>query len=324
MIHYDTAHLPYPGAIFYEPVSIYTGLLGQIGDIVMFTATARRIKEIFPNCRLTFAVSERYREAGELVEGLPFVDRLFVTRNYFDLRTDLTYVPWHCGWPADYRGEDEVVEQRKHDIVLETRPRHRRMPWWEFDHQVAEMAHQVGVPGPIDLRTEVAIPPSTTTPLAAEGRIVLHNDPSIDPTKAWPRECVQALASAIGPDNMVLLGNPGPTVPGTVDLRGSTTLAEAAAIVASARCYVGIDSGLMWIAGSLQVPVVGLYGTSYVPAYEKIQPLNPNAVYLQVEGTLSSISVDAVLQGLDQVTHRFRSRRGGLDGSREIQEPRPQ
>jgi ADP-heptose:LPS heptosyltransferase len=77
-----------------------------------------------------------------------------------------------------------------------------------------------------------------------------------------------------------------------LDLRGRTTLAEAAAIIRECRCYVGVDSGLMWVAGSQQVPTVGLYGTSYTPAYDAIQPANPNATYLQAEGGLERITPD--------------------------------
>src|SRR5262249_3866653 len=54
-------------------------------------------------------------------------------------------------------------------------------------------------------------------------------------------------------------------------------------------------SGLIWIAGSLQVPTVGLYGTDYIPAYTSIQPVNPNAVYLQAEGPVSQVTVEEVL-----------------------------
>lgn len=99
----------------------------------------------------------------------------------------------------------------------------------------------------------------------------------------------------------MLLGNPGPPLPGVLDLRGRTTLAEAAAVIAAARCYVGIDSGLMWIAGSLQVPVIGLHGTSYIPAYGAIHPLNPRAHDLQAEGSLDRISVGAVLDHYELV-----------------------
>jgi ADP-heptose:LPS heptosyltransferase len=169
------------------------------------------------------------------------------------------------------------------------------MPWWEFDHQVAETAHMVGVPGPIDLRTEIAIPPGTQIPPDAAGKVVLHNDPSIDPTKAWPWSSVRWLIAALPAQQVVLLGHPGPEIPGTLDLRGRTTLAQAAAVIRAARCYVGIDSGLMWIAGSLEKPAVGLYGTSYIPAYDAIQPRNPQAIYLQAEGPLDRIAPEAVL-----------------------------
>jgi hypothetical protein len=55
----------------------------------------------------------------------------------------------------------------------------------------------------------------------------------------------------------------------------------------------------MWLAGSLQVPVVGLYGTRYIPAYGAIQPENPRAVYLQAEGTLEGILPEAVLEQVE-------------------------
>jgi ADP-heptose:LPS heptosyltransferase len=298
---HETWQVQANGIVTDWPLRLYTGILGQIGDIVMFTATVRRLKELFPRGQITFAVSRRYREAGELVAGLPSVDRLFVTELYFEKLRQPVYVPWNLGWPLDLRGEDEAAEQRRHDIVLETRPRHRREPWWEYAHQVAETAHMVGVPGPIDLRTEIAIPPGTVIPPEAAGKIVLHNDPAIDATKAWPWERVRQLVAAVGPEHVVLLGNPGPAVDGVCDLRGRTTLPEAAAIVAAARCYVGIDSGLMWIAGSLQAPVVGLYGTSYIAAYHKIQPLNPNAEYLQAEGALDRITVNDVLTAIRRI-----------------------
>src|SRR5262245_39867013 len=104
----QTAQMPLVGTAFLEPLRIYTGLLGQIGDIIAFTATVRRLKELFPFSRLTFAVSSRYREAGELVAGLPYVDRLFVTQLYCEKLTPALFQTWECGWPLDLRGDDEV------------------------------------------------------------------------------------------------------------------------------------------------------------------------------------------------------------------------
>src|SRR5690348_4084819 len=120
----EPAFIPEDGIVSAEPLRIYTGILGQIGDILGFTATVRRIKQLFPNSQITFAVSARYREAGALVAGLSAIDRLFVTEFYFERLTAEKQTPWLLGWPVDLRGDDEVAEQRRHDLVLETRPRH--------------------------------------------------------------------------------------------------------------------------------------------------------------------------------------------------------
>lgn len=285
------------------PLRIYTGILGQIGDIVAFTPTARRLKELFPDSELTFAVSRRYREAGELVAGLPYVDRLFVTDLYFERLTPALLRLWEQGWPLDLSGEDEVAEQRRHDLVFETRPRHRRQAWWEFAHLTEEAAHMVGVPAPVERRTQVCLPAGATVPPGSAGKLVLHNDPALDPRKGWPWELAREFAQAAGPENVVLLGGPGPPVPGALDLRGRASLLEAAACIAASRCFVGIDSGLMWIAGSLQVPTVGLYGTDFIPAYDALYPANPRAVYLQVEGPLSYIHPESVLAAVRRTNH---------------------
>jgi hypothetical protein len=68
---HETCQFQPNGIVTDWSVRLYTGILGQIGDIIMFTATARRLKELFPRGEITFAVSRRYREAGELVAGLP-------------------------------------------------------------------------------------------------------------------------------------------------------------------------------------------------------------------------------------------------------------
>ena len=292
---FHTAQFLETGIVSARPIRIYTGILGQIGDIIMFTATARRLRELFPQSQITFAVSSRYQEAGELVAGLPYINRLFVTALYFERMSETLFHPWHLGWPADLRGDDEVAEQRQHDIVLETRPRHRRMPWWEFDHQVAK------------LRTWwVCRVPSTCGPKSPSrpGRRSRPVSQAGSSCTTIPRSIPRRLGRGPACDGSLqrcprskscCWGIRVPTPRGRSICAGRTTLAQAAAIIRTARCYVGIDSGLMWIAGSLEKPAVGLYGTSYIPAYQAIQPRNPQAIYLQADGTLDRIAPETVL-----------------------------
>ncbi len=301
-ILFETAQPPTVAPIFPERLRIYMGLLGQIGDIIGFSAVVRRVKQLYPNSSITLAVSARYREAGELLAGLPYIDRLFVTQLYFEKFTPALFQPWERGWPLDLRGEDEVREERMHDIVLPTRARHWREPWWQFAHAVEELAHMTGVPGPIDCRTEISIPAGTSIPENARGKIVLHNDPTTDPRKAWPWEKLARFVDEIGPNRCVILGRPGPPLNDAADLRGKTSLAQAAAIIRDCCCYLGIDSGLMWIAGSLQVPTVGLYGSDYVGRPDAVQPVNQNAIYLNSPAGLEEISVEQVAQAVRRQT----------------------
>lgn len=293
------------GAVSLDPLRIYTGLLGQIGDIIAFGPTLRRMKELFPNSQITFAVSKRYREAAELLAGLSYIDRIFVTDLYFEKLDARLFQPWERGWPVDLRGEDEVREQRMHDLVLETRPRHPDPAWRQHRHHVAELAIRVRVPGPIDLQTEIAVPCGTVVPRGAGGKIVFHNDPNIDPKKGWPWPLAVEFLRRIGPERVVLLGNPGPEIPGALDLRGTTSLAQAAAIIEACRCFVGIESGPTCIAGALQAPTVALFGSAHRAYPEAVQPVNPRAQYLTVDGPLDQIPPELVEQHTEEVLERF-------------------
>lgn len=50
--------------------------------------------------------------------------------------------------------------------------------------------------------------------------------------------------------------------PGLVDLTGKTTLAQVVALISQVQLVVSNDSGLMHIASALDVPVVGIYGST--------------------------------------------------------------
>jgi len=51
-----------------------------------------------------------------------------------------------------------------------------------------------------------------------------------------------------------------PTVPGAVSLLDAFTVEECIAAIASAKLFIGIDSGLLHMATAVRTPAVGLWG----------------------------------------------------------------
>jgi heptosyltransferase-3 len=76
----------------------------------------------------------------------------------------------------------------------------------------------------------------------------------------------------------VVLGGPGPTeramaapllaaLPEAIDLVGTLTLAEAAAVLQRASLFIGNDSGLMHLAAAAGAPTIGLFGPTDAATY---------------------------------------------------------
>ncbi|MDO8789993.1 MAG: lipopolysaccharide heptosyltransferase II [Sulfuritalea sp.] len=106
------------------------------------------------------------------------------------------------------------------------------------------------------------------------------------PAKRWPALHFAALARLVTtPQNPVwLVGSAKDATVGeeicaaangtALNLCGRSTLEQAIDLIASARCVVSNDSGLMHVAAALERPLVALYGSSS-PAYTP--PLSPTA-----------------------------------------------
>ncbi|MFA5123963.1 lipopolysaccharide heptosyltransferase II [Zavarzinia sp.] len=98
------------------------------------------------------------------------------------------------------------------------------------------------------------------------------------PAKRWPTQHFAALARLVAtPQNPVwLVGSAKDAAVGddiaraaegaALNLCGRSTLEQAIDLIASARCVVSNDSGLMHVAAALGRPLVALYGSSS-PAY---------------------------------------------------------
>ena len=74
-------------------------------------------------------------------------------------------------------------------------------------------------------------------------------------------------------------------LPGSVDLVGSLTLPEAAAVLAGVSLFLGNDSGLMHLAAAAGAPTLGLFGMS--PANE-YAPFGPHAAAVVHQGGIGT------------------------------------
>jgi ADP-heptose:LPS heptosyltransferase len=101
--------------------------------------------------------------------------------------------------------------------------------------------------------------------------IVLHPGPSW-PVREWPHDYWVSLAAELrrhGFDNLVQLGvgmtvrfgeTEIPAIPGALSLVNKLSLEESIALISQADLFIGIDSGLLHIAGALRVTALGLWG----------------------------------------------------------------
>jgi hypothetical protein len=130
-------------------------------------------------------------------------------------------------------------------------------------HIAVQMAAHVGITLSPDWRPVFSVHP---VPVREPRLIVLQNScrgaHSGCTTKEWPVGRWQELATRLSRDfDLVQVGTPkDPPLSGVRDLRGRTSLHDAARTLARATVFVGLESGLMHLAAATVTPAVIIYG----------------------------------------------------------------
>ena len=133
-------------------------------------------------------------------------------------------------------------------------------------HILAEICHQAGLRGEIELRPEIRLRADELARADfATGAICLHSTglgakyPMLN--KEWSAGRFQELAAKLADQRLIQLGLPSdPLLPGALDLRGKTSLRESAAILARARLFIGQVGFMMHLARAVDCPAVVVYG----------------------------------------------------------------
>jgi ADP-heptose:LPS heptosyltransferase len=291
----------------------------RIGDAVLSTGLLRHLLAAHPGARITVACGP---VAAGVFQRMPGLERLIVVAkrrfslHWLDLWRQVAFTRW-----------DLVVDLRASALAWMVPAARRavgkggRRP----GHKLVHNAEVLGLSPP-------PLPIAWTAPLdEAKAAALLPGGPwlVLGPTanwsgKVWPAANFVALAQALTAPGgalagarIAILGGPGAVeregaapvlaaLPGAVDLVGTLSLPEVAAVMRRAALFVGNDSGLMHLAAAAGAKVVGLFGNSDPTQYG---PSGPHAVVAQADGepfhtTMDRLPVARVLAAAEGLLAR--------------------
>lgn len=278
-----------PSAVAADPERILVIRPGGIGDAVLFIPLLQALRQAWPRAELV-ALMER-RNAG-VIENTGLVDRVLrydkpfrglgrVLRTSFDLVIDteqyhsfsavvayLSGAPRRIGFGTNWRRflftvavpyDQELYEV--HSFLHLARAATGTLPPWDPEIPFFPLPAEA-----------LAFARQVLRPLEGRPLVAIHPGASI-PERRWPPERYAALAEdlAQGGTGIVILG--GSTdlaaaaviarslAPGAfVNLAGTCTLQQAAAVVSRVSVYVSADTGVLHLAFAAGTPTVHLFG----------------------------------------------------------------
>ena len=237
-----------------------------IGDIICTVPAVTALRTKYPDCKIVYATNAAF---GPIVRMARCADavvecdwsKLFPKYRKTDF--DLAFAP-RTAWERWERGERTGGTDAPRMVSL---------------HLIDEYCQAIGVT-PLDRQVRLHPPEDMLKEMrlrlsalrAGDGPIIgIHVGPSW-PVRQWTddnweqlvhllRATKQATVIQFGFDRHVNFGRVlSGRIPGAVDWVGKLTLEQTTAAIACLSQFVGIDSGLIHIAGAVGTPTVGLFG----------------------------------------------------------------
>lgn len=105
---------------------------GQYGDLVMNTVAARRLKWMYPECRLSLGISQKYSGAEPLFKKHPFIDETHIWDGYDDFPTE---------------NDRKLIKLKGFSGIFHPMPKHdySNGPWFSKRHQTSEVCFMHGL-----------------------------------------------------------------------------------------------------------------------------------------------------------------------------------
>jgi len=141
-------------------------------------------------------------------------------------------------------------------------------------HILAEMCRRAGITGEIAVRTYLHLSTNerkggALRPRQAALQALGASSENLSPLKVYPaEELTKVVAETAGELDWVQLGHAGdPRVPGTLDLRGRTSVRQTAAVLAQSRVFLGPAGFLMHLARAAECRSVVVFGGRELPRH---------------------------------------------------------
>jgi ADP-heptose:LPS heptosyltransferase len=282
----------------------------RIGDAVLSTALLDHLLRTHPGARITVACGPA---AAGVFARMPGLERLIVVEKK----------RWSLHWPllwaqVAFAWWDLVVDLRASAIawMVPTARRAIGKGGRRPGHRLTHIGAVLGIsPPPLPVAWTAPEDERRAAELLPGGPWLVLGPTANWAEKVWPADRFVAAAHAIAaPDGplpnarIAILGGPGlaeraaatpvlEALPGALDLVGTLSLPEVAAVLRRAALYLGNDSGLMHLAAAAGAPTIGLFGQSDAREYG---PCGPRAVAVSADGepfrtTMTALPVERVV-----------------------------
>jgi ADP-heptose:LPS heptosyltransferase len=235
----------------------YTGM----GDIICSIPAVRQLREKHPgatfiyNCHQSFAETPRIFGVADRVTSIKAIGLVghwygFLLAGFYDFA--------HGDDMPDGGCREPMVAEFCRQFNLTILEEHPEFP---INQEARRKALEI-----LDQRN-----------LDAEGLVLIHPGPSW-PVREWPNERWAQLVEKLRGHGFTNIGQLGvsrylnfgkvevPVIPGATSLVDAFSIEECIAVIAQARLFVGIDSGLLHIAAGTRTPSVGIFGMT-LPEY---------------------------------------------------------
>jgi len=286
-----------------DPKSIYIGLIGGVGDLVLAAPSVAALKKKFPHAKLCFGVG-----------GSIFYDTIANDPNIDEFDTPLFYWPPTKNiWKQLVRKRVEWHKNRHYDwVVLLDNPTHK---WWtEGKHLIDMYAERCEVVlerrrPMVYLNKEDEDQGESILEQAriqkGEPFIVLSPETrSSRDIKEWPHQKFVELVRRIHDKFSIKIitfvsPNSSKGYPGTITVKSAPTIRSAAAVIKRAYLYLGLNNGLAHIASAFEGKIICIHIGFPI---DRGGVISPHAVFTSNEPFCDpdSISVDMVFEKVEK------------------------